>query len=416
MADYTATAHVFPSANDVRGSLAAGWGKTMYEANVGPYLANILSQGNYAFSGLVLPATSASLSITVGAGTAMIYGHYVAVDATAVTVGASVTSYCYLKLTLDANNNVSAVKYETNTTGTQPSYSILVGKIVSGVGTITSTVQDGMPFGVSHPTKGPVRIGTGSTRSLETFVSATGNLSGVHYYNGDVTLDSGHTLTIPSGSGRLVIITNGRITINGTITGAGGGLLGGGAGGTGGGNGTAGNPGTAQPGGGGGSGSGGSVGGAGGAVTYQGLTFQSGGAGGTGGGGGSAGSQLTGSSILHDAMQCWGGASGGGGGANTGDNGGAGALGGASIILIAPTIVLAATATLNTTGSTGSAGTATGGAGGGGGGAGNVYIITRSFTDDGATFTQTGGSGGSGHSGAGSGGAGAAGVKQINIY
>lgn len=415
MADYTATAHVFPSANDVRGSLAAGWGKTMYEANVGPYLANILSQGNYAFSGLVLPATSASLSITVGAGTAMIYGHYVAVDATAVTVGASVTSYCYLKLTLDANNNVSAVKYETNTTGTQPSYSILVGKIVSGVGTITSTVQDGMPFGVSHPTKGPVRIGTGSTRSLETFVSATGNLSGTHFYDGDVTLSSAHTLTIPAGGGSLIIVSNGTVTIGGTITGAGGGLLpaGGGSATTG----ANGGGGTDQAAGGGGSGNSGD-GGSGGSALCHGLAVQSGGAGGTGGGGGGAGTQLTGSSaLMADPLAHYGGASGGGGGGDGGVAGGNGGRGGASIVIIAPAVILASTATLNTSGAAGTAGSGANRGGGGGGAAGNVLIYTRSFIDNGATFTQTGGgAGASGGGGAGAGGAGANGIKQILIF
>lgn len=396
MADYTATAHVFPSANDVRGSLAAGWGKTMYESNVGPYLANILSQGSYAFSGLVLPATSASLSITVGAGTAMISGYYVAVDATAVTVGASVTSFCYLKLTLDSNNNVSAVKYETNTTGTQPTNSILVGKIVSGGSTITSTNQDGMPFGVSHLTKGPIRIGAGSTRTLETFTSATGNLNGIHFYSGDVTLNAAHTLTVPAGKRRIVIVANGIITISGTINASGAGAPA-----------TAVSPtsqshGTDQPGGGGGhGGAGGDIGGG---IIIHGIVYQAGGA--AGNPNGTAGTQLTGAELPWslDLFSVLGGAA---GGAISDAVGGAG---GGSIVLIAPVIVLAATAILNTSGGNGVAGTG----GAGGGGAGNVYIATRSYTDNGCTFTMTGGAGAT--SGPSTGGAGANGVKQINIY
>lgn len=149
MADYTATAHVFPSANDVRGSLAAGWGKTMYEANVGPYLSATLHPNNFVLSGGLLPGTSASLSITVPACVALIQGHYVSVDAQAVTVGASVTSHCFLKILLDANNNVSSVAYETNTSGTAPSNSTKIGTIVSGVGTITSTT-DARILGPGH--------------------------------------------------------------------------------------------------------------------------------------------------------------------------------------------------------------------------------------------------------------------------
>jgi len=75
--------------------------------------------------------------------------------------------------------------------------------------------------------------------------------------------------------------------------------------------------------------------------------------------------------------------------------------------------VLAGTATLNTSGNQGDGSAAIVSPGGGGGG-GNVYILTRSFTDGGATFTMTGGAGGTTNwYGAG---AGAAGVKQINIY
>lgn len=149
MADYTATAHVFPSANDVRGSLAAGWGKTMYESNVGPYLSATLHPNNFVLSGAVLPGSSASLSITVPSCVALIQGRYVSVDATAVTVGASVTSHCFLKILLDANNNVSSVAYETNTSGTAPSNSTKIGTIVSGVGTITSTT-DARILGPGH--------------------------------------------------------------------------------------------------------------------------------------------------------------------------------------------------------------------------------------------------------------------------
>lgn len=238
--------------------------------------------------------------------------------------------------------------------------------------------------------KGPSSIASGSTRSLETFTSATGNLSGIHYYSGNFTLDSGHTLTIPAGSGRLAIIATGTITINGTITGAGGGLLAGGA------TSSAGNAGTDQPGGASGDGN------VGGAAVWNGLTIQAGGSG--------VGTQLTGSSVpgIAACLMAMGGASG------AGSNSVTGGRGGASIILIAPTVVLAATATLNTAGEAGSNAAPFGNAAGGGA-AGNIYIITRDYTDGGATFTQTGGAGGAVDSGL-NGYAGAAGIKQINIH
>lgn len=247
---------------------------------------------------------------------------------------------------------------------------------------------------------GPSSIGAGSTRSIETFVSATGNLGGVHYYSGDVTLNSGHTLTVPAGSGRLVIIATGTITINGTITATGGGLLAGGVSG-----GAAGNNGTDQPG-----GSAPSF--AGGAVVWHGLTVQAGPA------AAAAATQVSGSSVpgLPNLLGSYGGAS-GAGGVNGSGTGGAGGRGGATVILIAPAIVLAATAVITTSGAAGGNGTpATTAEGGGGGGAGNFYVMTRSFTDNGATITLTGGAGGTGNGGASNGLAGATGVKQILSY
>ena len=265
--------------------------------------------------------------------------------------------------------------------------------------------------------KGPSSIGSGSTRTHEgtVTVSGSGNYSGVHYYT-DFTLNSGVTMTIPAGSGRLIIIATGTITINGTITGAGGGFNA--APGTA--TNSAGNVGTSQPGGGGGGHTVG-VGYAGGAVVDNGITVKAGGAAGGSGGGasaGGAGSQRTsgeGFVLLSHIGGFYGGATGGTGYSN--GSGGAGGRGGADIVLIAPTIVLAATATINTSGSNGANGGGLDDSGGGGGGAGNVLIAARSYTDNGATFTLTGGSGGASGGGGGyAGGAGATGVKQILIY
>lgn len=251
---------------------------------------------------------------------------------------------------------------------------------------------------------GPSSIGAGSTRTGETFTSATGNLSGIHFYSGDVTLNSAHTLTVPSGKRRVVIAATGTITINGTITASGAGGAGG-AGGGGAGNGSAGDAGTDQVGGGGGGSTGANTGGNGGAVLRHGITLQAGGVGAINSG--TAGTQLTASDLggmLANPLEVMGGAGGGGSYDTAGGNGGG------SIVLIAPTVVLANTAVLNTSGATPNSVNY----GAGGGGAGNVYIITRSYTDNGATFTMT--AGGTDTGVLTNGGAGAAGVKQINIY
>ena len=238
---------------------------------------------------------------------------------------------------------------------------------------------------------GPTSMGSGSTRTHEgTFTSATGNLSGIHYYT-DFTLNSGHTLTVPAGKRRLIIIATGTITINGTINASGAG----GAGGAGGTTGGSGSPGTDQP--------GKSVGGgSGGEVIFHGISFGL--------------SALTGSDnfSITDPLALLGGAGGSGMDDRVSPSyepGGAGGAGGGSIILIAPTIYLGSTAVLNTAGANGLVGNPASypqGYGGGGGG-GTVYIATRTFTDAGATFTlqdPTYSTARQGH----------AGIKQIIIY
>lgn len=261
---------------------------------------------------------------------------------------------------------------------------------------------------------GPSATGSGSTATHEgtVTISASQALSGIHFYT-DFTLDAGDTLTIADGAGRLCIMATGTITINGTIDGIG-------AGGDGGTGGTAahvagypGSPGTANPGGGGGGGNA--------AVGYGGDGGSVPGSRGGDGGwvviAGSQGVQLTGATLGFDSpCGIYGGAGGGGGGHDAAAaDGGAGGNGGASIVLVAPTVILGAASVLNTSGSNGVAGTTNSG-GGGGGSAGNVYVFCRTFTDNGATFTQTAGTGGAGAGVGAAGAAGHAGVKQILLY
>lgn len=264
--------------------------------------------------------------------------------------------------------------------------------------------------------KGPSSTGSGSTAAHEGTVTISGNqaLDGVHYYT-DFTLNAGITVTLDDSSHSLIIVATGTLTINGTIDALGAGSAGG-AGGIASQPGAAGTSGFSQPGAGGGAASADS-GGAGGAVLVHSIVKKVGGtAGAPVGGAGGTGSQLSGDAVsLSDYTSLFGGAGGGGGGSDATGTGGAGGRGGGSIVLVAPTVILAATATLLTSGAVGSAGVTDAGGGGGGGG-GNVYIYCRSYTDSGATFTLTGGAGGAAASTNGAGGTGAAGVKQINIY
>lgn len=284
------------------------------------------------------------------------------------------------------------------------------GKTLIGNDTSPMTAGTGLVF------HGPTAFGTGSTMSHEGIVtiSASQALSGIHFYT-DFTLNAAQTITVASGSQRLVIMASRSIVINGTINTSGGGSAGGGAGASGGHPGTAGSDGFSQPAGGGG-GSDTDVGARGGHALLHGVTMQSGGtAGATAGAGGGATTQVSTEFIIDYPFAVVGGAGGGGGAGATVPSvaGAAGGRGGGSLVLIAPSITLGAASTLRTTGSAGGNTTGNGGCGGGGG-AGNIYMYCRTFTDSGCTYNQAGGAAGTGSNNAG--GVGAAGTKQIFIY
>jgi hypothetical protein len=238
---------------------------------------------------------------------------------------------------------------------------------------------------------GPTSTGSGSTRSHSGNVTITGNvvMDGLHFCT-NFTLNAGLTISMGPQTHRLIIYASDSITINGAIAAAAAGVPGGF--GT-----AAGSPGTDQPGGG---GSGG-AGGAGGSALLNGVTLAA------------PGTQVQVQMLSLSAVPwlAMGGAGGGGGFEPLGGESVSGGAGGASIVLIAPTVTLGPGCVLNTSG--GSGATAIGGHGGGGGGAGNIYILTRNFIDNGATYIQLGGGGGGTFT---PGNNGQAGVRQVNIY
>jgi hypothetical protein len=282
-----------------------------------------------------------------------------------------------------------------------------VAKIQKNTGTEAVPIWTDAAFSVP-PLIPPSGTGTGSSYTHEgaVTIASNQNLSGVHFYT-DFVLNSGITITIPSGKHCLVIVASGSITINGIITGVGAGQA-------------ALRDGTGQNGGGGGPNSG------------QGTSGTNGGACRNGGyitvpaGSGGNAVQTTSSDLLRAwTWFGWSGGAGGGNGSGGDSAPGIGGNGGADIVLIAPTIVLAGSAALITSGgngSTGGSGGDYGGGGGGGGGAGNVWIVSApgQYTDNGATLTMTGGvygAGGGGNVANGNiGGLGAAGVKMILFY
>ncbi|MHC5021943.1 MAG: hypothetical protein ACYTGX_17910 [Planctomycetota bacterium] len=250
------------------------------------------------------------------------------------------------------------------------------------------------------------------------------------------TVNSGVTMTLTTSNAYNVcyIGVNGTFTLNGTLTGAGGGS-GGASGGSGG----------PPPGvgglswpysvgganswmcgagaGGGGAGNSNNTGANGGNAQTTYALGASGGAGGynAAGGAGGGGQTWRGSSDgvakLCAFMLTTGGGGGGGGAAydygGTGyPAGGAGGNGGLSLVIECDTFVFASGASITMAGNNGAAGAAgtySGAGGGGGGVGGHVIILCRYLTTNLGTVTVSGGSGGAGGGGAsGAGGAGGA--------
>ena len=384
---------IFPSGYDI--AQTPGDGITMRERSLTDNWLGLLSQ-NCVLTGLVIPASSLSLSLTMPSGTACLAGRYLDIPATVLTFGPSTTSYVYLKVTRDAALAVTGAWYEVNTTGTAPADSTFLATAITGVGAITIT-KNTRRIGAANRIQVPSSTGAGSTVSHEglTIISGNTSLSGIHFYD-NLVINGGVTVTVPAGGRRLILIARHSLVIAGSITAAGAG-----AGTTG--------VGTDQAGGGGTRGEGSAAANAGGDV-WVGIPMGYAGAAGAAGANGGGASQSTNvaASLAMTPFLVQGS---GGGGNTTHASGGAG---GGSIVLIAPTIRLESGAVLTTSGNNGgNAGSFQGP--GGGGGAGNIYIIANSYTDAGATFTQTAGVGGVGGL-AYVGGNGAAGVKQILIY
>lgn len=322
---------------------------------------------------------------------------------TGITAG---TIYYVSSATTDTFQLVSAIGAAAiNTSGTQSGvHTGLYAPYGRGDGSTTFNlpIQPDDVFGPWNV----VATGAGSTITHEgtTVISSNQALSGTHLYT-NLTINSGVTVTPATGSRFLAIYASNRIIINGTIAANATGVAGGSAV-TGTNAGNVGSDATDQPGGSGGSGGGGGGAGGSGGDAYCNATQISSGA-----------TQISGSSVPFTVVPTAvvGGAGGGSGGGGSGTGGGGG-RGGSSIVLVAPSIVLGPAAILNTSGASGSAVTSGNNGGAGGGGAGNVYVVARSYVDEGATFTMNGGNAGS--LGGGSGGAGTAGadgVKQVNI-
>lgn len=170
---------IFPSGYDI--AAVAGDGVTMRERSLSDNWVGLQSVNNFTASGLVIPGSSASLSIIIPLGVAYLAGRYVSVPATTVTVSPSTTSSIFLKVTRDAGLNVTGAYYEVNTTGTPPIDATPIATATAGVGTITSTTDERLlgPGGIIAITSGVTWIvKAGLTRIYVETIGASGGGGG----------------------------------------------------------------------------------------------------------------------------------------------------------------------------------------------------------------------------------------------
>ncbi len=141
MGDHTASTTVYPSGNDLfKSGGASGDGKGLREERAAELLRAL--SNNHVLSGLLVPGSSGNLNIVIPLGKALVYGHWLDIEATTVTAAASSTNHVFLKVTLDGNDRISLVEYEVNTSGTPPANSTKIATLITDADNITSTTDE----------------------------------------------------------------------------------------------------------------------------------------------------------------------------------------------------------------------------------------------------------------------------------
>lgn len=405
MTQYAITSDtIWPSANDV--ASVTGGGKILKELALRSW--RLGGERNYVISGFKVPLSSANLDLSVPLGIAFVGGYYVEVTGSTTITTVNGTTYLYLALTRDGSNKVTGAVFDRLSSQNDVADYLLIAVLIAAGGVITDTIDARRVAPYPGPYSGPSHSPTGSDFAAPgwTLVSSNTSLGGVNAYQ-SFRLKAGVTLTLNQPN--LVIMADQVIEIAGTIDG----YNVGNAGGPGGTTPFNGSNGCDQPGGAGG-GDGALIGGNGGSVLLNGLTVQAGGISTTTTGGN--GSPMSASLVARGLSMLTALTGGAGGGGGKGSGGGDGGRGGGTIVLIAPVIILASTATIISRGQAGVNASSGNSGGGGGGASGNIWTLCRQnwYSDAGCTFTQTGGAPGGSSGTGGSGGNGAAG-KRIHL-
>ena len=170
---------IFPSGYDI--AAVAGDGITMKERALSDNWLGLQSVNNFTYSGMVIPVSSLTLSLTMPLGVAYIAGRYLSIPATVLTFSPSTTSYIFLKVTRDASLNVTGAWYEVNTTSTPPADATPIATATTSVGAVTSTTDARLlgPKGVIAITSGTSWVvKAGLSRIFTEVIGASGGGGG----------------------------------------------------------------------------------------------------------------------------------------------------------------------------------------------------------------------------------------------
>ena len=251
--------------------------KTIVPTDFEKYFDDVVN--DYIISGFTVTATTGTnRSVDVSTGTGRVKGMFVSNDAletTAHTFGTDNTHYLYIQLTRDAYSEPESWSYTSNTTGTAPTDSIIIAKVITAAGDVSSIDQTYEFKKMSHlhgfvgtgdeiialtsPYAGMIvsctKNGSGFLAGSQysrnagntawTKISSTGNFYFGDGFDSDLTVSSGTTtltetkyydnVTVSVGAtltanNPMLIFVKGTLTVNGTISMNGKGSAGGAAG------------------------------------------------------------------------------------------------------------------------------------------------------------------------------------------
>ena len=116
--------------------------KTIVPTDFEKYFDDVVN--DYIISGFTVTATTGTnRSVDVSTGTGRVKGYFInndALETTAHTFSSDDTHYLYIQLTRDIYSEPESWGYTSNTTGTPPTDSIVIAKVITVAGDISAFV------------------------------------------------------------------------------------------------------------------------------------------------------------------------------------------------------------------------------------------------------------------------------------